>query len=572
MTAEAAAGAAKAAPAPRFAALIICGVALAVLLPELATGLSLSDSFRYNLVWTEQFTSLMRGGTIYPRWLPASWDGLGSPTFFFYPPLYFWLAGLVDTLTLRSLSVDALVPLTSAAVLAASGLSMRAWLKDQVAPAYAFLGALAFMAAPYHLYDIYIRGALAESCAYAFVPLIALGLRRLAQGRAGGFFLLAASWLALILSHLPSALLAGLFLIAPYGLFLGYRAHSPVRYLLLVGASVAAGTALAACYLLPAIQLVPYISLDAFVGPYFRPETWFFWRPGAWPQPEAMWFIIPLSLAGLLLVAGALRARRRAAGTEFLLWCGVIVAGIVMISGALPFLWKLPLLAQVQFPWRLYVIVEFAAITAVAVALPLRWNLPLAAATTLLYLCLGFTGLLVSARFNAFASRHAVEANLARSDYREAPEYLPRGLTIPAGPSGAPDPARLVLPVGPEAAATSPTARLAWRRRPAGGLDILVDSPAPTTVTARRFFFPHWRVTDGAGREVVASPAERSRLLSWPVPAGRTAFALRAGATPHETLGARISGGTALLLLLAAAALLMVRGRKRTRDIPGGGG
>jgi hypothetical protein len=557
-------GAGPSAPPPRFAALILCAAALAAMLPELWTGLSLSDSFRYNLVWTEQFTALVRAGHLYPRWLPSSWDGLGSPTFYFYPPFYFWVSSAVDALTFHTLRVDALVSLASAVMLAASGLSMRAWLRLHVAPGPAFLGALAFMAAPYHLYDIYVRGALAESCAYAFLPLLAIALRRLADGRRGAFFLFAGAYAVLILSHLPSTLLASLFLVAPYALFCGRRyAAAPVRYLLIVAAAGAIGVALAACYLLPAILLVPYISLDAFVGPYFRPETWFFWRPGAWPQPEAMWLIIPFALAGLLLVGGAALARRgRGPAPEAWLWSGVVVAAIVMVSGLLPFLWKLPLLAQVQFPWRLYVLVEFAAITAIAASLPLRWNPPLAAATMLLYLCLGFTALLVSARFNAFASRHAAEAASVRKDYREAPEYLPRGLPIPAGVSGAPDPALLLLPPGPEAEADVPGATLRTARAADGGLRVEVDSPAAATIVARRFYFPHWRVTDGAGREVPAAPSESARRLAWRAPAGRSAFVVRNGSTEPGRLGLEVSAA-ALLLLLALGAWLGIAGRDK---------
>jgi len=567
MRTEGAAGAGDAL-APRFALPIICIAALAALLPELATGLSLSDSFRYNIVWTEQFRDLARTGILYPRWLPGSWGGLGSPTFYFYPPLYFWLAAFVDAVTLHLLPIDALVSATSALVLALSGVTMRIWLRIFVPPRAALLGALAYMVAPYHIYDIYARGALAESCAYALLPLIALAIRRLAEGRKRYFFLFAASYAGLALSHLPSALLASLFLIPAYAIFCGLRyAASLPRFLAAIAAGAIAGIGISACYLLPALTLLPFISANALAGPHFQPETWFFWRPAAWPQPEAMGLIVPLAAAALLLVAGAARARRRAErNLESRLWAGVAIAGILMLSGAIPFLWKLPFLAQVQFPWRLYVIVEFAVITCLAASMPLRWNFALAAATIILYGCLIFTGILVSVRAHAFSAGRAANAAAARRDYREAPEYLPRGRVVPPGTTGAPDPARMKFPRGPEASAAAPGARTYSVRRKDGGLEIVVDSAVPTLIVARRFYFPHWQVVDGAGRRVAAAPSPGSRRLSWRAPAGRTRFIVRSGAAPLQQLGFAISLA-AILALLALAAWLFRHGGKPARDI-----
>ena len=42
-------------------------------------------------------------------------------------------------------------------------------------------GALFYMAAPYHVLDFQMRGALAEYCAFALMPLVALGIRRSAN-------------------------------------------------------------------------------------------------------------------------------------------------------------------------------------------------------------------------------------------------------------------------------------------------------------------------------------------------------------------------------------------------------
>src|SRR6058998_2720110 len=103
----------------RDVALIVL-VAIVAMTPELVLGLTMSDSFRYNLLWPEQFGTLFRDGHLYPRWLPHAWGGLGNPTFYFYPPLFFWLAAAVDALTLGALPSERFTPLATLVLLAAS--------------------------------------------------------------------------------------------------------------------------------------------------------------------------------------------------------------------------------------------------------------------------------------------------------------------------------------------------------------------------------------------------------------------------------------------------------------------
>lgn len=77
--------------------LLFVAVATAIMLPELLWGLSASDSYRVNLLWTDEFTSQFAAGNPWPRWLSQSWDGMGAPTFYHYPPLFFLVAALIRT-------------------------------------------------------------------------------------------------------------------------------------------------------------------------------------------------------------------------------------------------------------------------------------------------------------------------------------------------------------------------------------------------------------------------------------------------------------------------------------------
>ena len=127
----------------------------------------------------------------------------------------------------------------AALLLWASGLAMQRWLLlESVDRRTALIAALAYMAAPYHLLiDHYIRGAFAESTAYVLLPLVMLAIQRTVAGRPAAPILLAASYAALLMSHLPTALLVSVTLV-PASIAFRVRALSQ---LLRVAAGVGAG-------------------------------------------------------------------------------------------------------------------------------------------------------------------------------------------------------------------------------------------------------------------------------------------------------------------------------------------
>lgn len=45
-----------------------------------------------HLRWSKGFWEVLRNGVFYPRWLPQLNGGLGSPVFFFYPPIPYYFS------------------------------------------------------------------------------------------------------------------------------------------------------------------------------------------------------------------------------------------------------------------------------------------------------------------------------------------------------------------------------------------------------------------------------------------------------------------------------------------------
>ena len=537
---------------PRATLLIVAGLLLA---PSLVVGTLLTHSSPANLTWATQFAEQFRAGILYPRWMPESFEGLGGPAFYYYPPLPFWIDALASVATLNLLPVPYRLGLTSVVLLWLSGLAMHAWLRRETASARAaFWGAVAYMAAPYHLLDHLMRGAFAEFAAYVFLPLIVLAVRLLADGsRRGGLVLLAASYAGLLLSHLPTALLVSLTVLPLYVVFRAWQLGARMlvaAFLFRCAAGSVLGIGLSAIYLVPALSLLDWISIAQFWNPFFAVENWFVFAPDRWPEFYIMRVIASLMAATALLAAAlAAIAWRLPAGDprrrELAMWTATCLLCLGLAAGLVPWFWQLPAVARVQFPWRLMVAVEFAAVTALCLAPLVRpgraVRLVFAAALVALV-----PGAVLLARDTVARIEHTwKEAPIPQHDVKE---YQPRG--YPQDPGlGYTD-----LALGPVAnlplIACSPPARVC-RAAPGrfGALRLEIQSDQPTTAVVRRFFFPSWRID----RTTTLAPTDKLRLISFVVPTGSMAATLDRAMLPQEQWGWALSGLSLAFLLGTAA-------------------
>ena len=215
--------------------LTMIGVALLLVLPMWLTGCPRGHDILHHLIFSHHFTEQFWQGDLYPRWLQNMNGSFGSPTFFFYAPLPFWMTALLSA----PLWIDgaSTYPLMISATLAliASGLTAYLWLKNLTSPRYAMICALLYMVLPYHLLvDLYMRFAFAEFWSFVWMPLILYSSRRLAL-EARGAVTLALSLALFIMTHLPSFILF-LPVVLAHALFIPpsqrRRLHSLLHHLL----------------------------------------------------------------------------------------------------------------------------------------------------------------------------------------------------------------------------------------------------------------------------------------------------------------------------------------------------
>ncbi|HMI18366.1 MAG TPA: hypothetical protein VK533_02345 [Sphingomonas sp.] len=375
-------------------------LAVALMSPAIFGPLRLNDSHWINYSWSEQFTAAIAHGDLWPRWLPQSHGGLGAPDFYFYGPVAFWLAapfGLVGLAPWPALLGAATLGLWF------SGLAMGRFLNGRTR--HPALGAALYMALPYHLLDFGMRGALAEFVAYATLPLVALGIAR------RRIWLIAAGYALLILTHLPTALLASLFLIPVLALTEAWKDRPA---LLRIGAGLVLGLMLAAPYLLPAILLQRYVAIATMTAvPALQAARWTILSPDTHMRDGL--FLVGLIAAALALPALALLRRDR--------WGWFVLAMLALGLGLIPALWAIPLLAAVQFPWRLFVLADFGVAWIVA-----RASWPMQRLLLLVVPALALTSIILWLQ----TSNQSVQpVGRVLAHHPDVIEYLPAGVSEP---------------------------------------------------------------------------------------------------------------------------------------------
>ncbi len=375
--------------------LLLTALTALALLPLTAPGyFYTAHDGRHSIFFVTMFDEAIRDGALWPIWAMHHNQGYGYPTFLIQAPLAFYVA---EFFVLGGMGITAAVKCTWAVAFLLSGWGMYGWVRHWAAcvvpGSTAHSGALAgllagllYVYAPYHLLDIYVRAALAETMLIGWLPwvfwafdVLIVGGR--SPGWQGRMALAALAYTGLILTH-AFALLAVTPLLAAYLLFRLWlqKRHLPLPWTALASqtATVAlagmAGILGAAVFLVPLLLEGPLLSQEIWVsdtynyarhyvhfGQFFSP----FWGYGYSDDPaganDGMGFQIGLLLISLGIVATtALSSLRGLYPRMVLFWAGASSVSLYWMTPAAGWIWEaLPLMAILQFPWRLLTLATF---------------------------------------------------------------------------------------------------------------------------------------------------------------------------------------------------------------------
>ncbi len=345
---------------------------------------------RHSVYFLYQFDKAIRDGVWYPRWSPDFAFGYGYPFFNIYGPLSSYLGEIFHLAGLDIVNAVKVVFGLSALL---SGLAMYLFVRRLLGPASGLIAALTYVYIPYHLFDLYVRAALAESVGFVFVPLTLWGFyEAVTRPR-----LTAVLWAALAYAGLmfTSNLLALLFtpILGLYVAFMlltnqrmanGITHHAsrlfasslPPAFVLFLGLG------LSAVFWLPAFLEYRFVRVDQWVGGRFAfgdDFVEFFqlfsprWGFGASiPGPDDQTgFQIGLAATILLILSFLIVPKLAAPQIRRSLYFFQAITLVVLfltIPVSYPVWTFLPLSTFAQFPWRLLVVVApFISVAAGAV-------------------------------------------------------------------------------------------------------------------------------------------------------------------------------------------------------------
>ena len=360
-----------------FSLLIIATVVIN--LRMIRDGLNGMTDMRWHITWLQHFSQQLAEVIWYPRWLAGTNYGYGSPTFVFYPPLVYYLGSLIK---FSGLNIeDTLIILYSLSLFLA-GFNFYIFGRHRWGVIASFIGALAYMTAPYLAYNLYWVSSLSVAYAIAWIPL-GWWLTDLALAKPKWKIAIAIFWCIFALTHLPNLLLCGLVWLF-YTLFFLFS-HSwknVVTTIIFAGL----GLGLASFFLIPAIVEQPLVNIASMKNVIGDITNGIF-GAGLPFIPKKLDFQVPhifahQSLVILVLSAVAFLYCRRDKKTfsESKKWILFTLALALMMSSLSTPIWQASsTLQKVQAPWRLFSLYAFgsSALCGVVVSKILRLRLPL---------------------------------------------------------------------------------------------------------------------------------------------------------------------------------------------------
>ncbi|HEV7906225.1 MAG TPA: 6-pyruvoyl-tetrahydropterin synthase-related protein [Pyrinomonadaceae bacterium] len=532
----------------------------------------------FHAMWYTNFARQFFAGELYPRWLSEMNGGLGSPAFFFYAPLPYYLTLLFTPFLpsgaygLRHLGASA-----SLAVVA-SGFAAYLWLRKITDENSAAIASVLYMWMPYHLgIDLYGRVAFAELWAFVWMPLILYCVALIQSGRAQFAVAgLALSYAALISTHLPTVLIFSL--IPPLVALCTTETAQRRRATIFTVAGMSLGIGLAAVYLIPAMLTQDYVSLPDMQASRYG-ERWLQFPRFSLRDMESQLAWATLTTCGLLACAlvlmhgdkasNALQDKMRAElqdrvrdarRREKIFWLAAASASVLLMTPAGNFVWQLfTPLQSIQFPWRFNSTLCLAATMLAARALHAQRGQPRRAfkVATLAAACLLVSGWAAFTIWRAAPAMHmgrGALGNLSRkrlSESRDAPEYRPAHAASTQEVAFA-ELLERICKTGERRArvcTVEGTASFGVERWTPREIALGVETAQGVAFNVNQFYYPGWTAYVD-GRAHTLAPSQPDGLLHLALPPGAHRLILRLEKTPQETTGQLVSAASVVLLLV----------------------
>ncbi|MES1173859.1 MAG: hypothetical protein ABUL62_05970 [Myxococcales bacterium] len=506
-----------------------------------------------------EWAAELRAGHLYPRWAPDLYGGYGAPLFLFYAPAIYGIAGLLSVLGLDTLLSLKLVLLCGSIL---SGLGAYWLILGQARERNAaLLGAVAYLAAPYRLGDLYARGDVAEFIGLGLLPVIlALYLAAAREPRPSR-----SRWLAVGAAAVHAALIVthtilGLWGSVVIGLVVLVRAlalvrHGMWRHALPLVVALLCAPGLAGAYIVPALVYRGITHAAAMVAGYYAPQNQWIGSSVLFDEQSVLFGRNFMRIGPILVVAGL--ATATAAALNFrktqpaFAWMALCLGLIGLTLPGAVFFWapgRVPLSQFIQFPWRLLGPAVLSACVALGCAM--------AAATSRLreqtkYAIAVACG---SALLLLLAWPYVSADEMPRTAIASDPDAIRQGVESTTG-------ANEFLPLAVPEPPSKPRSELVAGAKDAEvefwssdgsrhTLAIVATKPA-AVVDLALYGFPGWGVDTRSGPAAATLDTQPGGLLRLQLPSiGSYQVVVAYGAPPAARWGAALTAFSALTLLI----------------------
>ncbi len=334
--------------------------------------------------WSYQFQS----DGVYPRWASNFYWGFGYPVFNYFPPLAYFLGHLV---MLSGLTAPAAIRCIELAAFPLAFFGLFRLCRLYVDSQSAFVASVAGMLVPYRLVDVYVRGDLAESLAFALFPFVlaeAVLCSRRSHIRDG--FRLAVSLALVFYAHTLTSFMCSIAL-AVFGLYqLRFRRWGGFFR---IGGWSAVGLCLSAASWSPAVIERKYVNVNVatharefysyFWGDHFL-EWWqrfdpsFGFGPSVAGPADQMNFMISFVILGALIWAIISLKTPEGRSRYGVLLAAFAAVQLMMLGISRPLWAHVPFFPFFQFPWRFLILDSILGTLVLAKVLeelsPGRWQ------------------------------------------------------------------------------------------------------------------------------------------------------------------------------------------------------
>lgn len=353
--------------------LLLIGIVTIFLLPFFHQGIPITHDGETQIARFGAYIKAFQDGHVPPRWAGDLNYGYGTPAMNFYYPLPGYLATFLYFFT-HSLEIT--LPILSITSSIIGAIFFFLWIKRYTNNLDGFFVSLLYSLAPYQLLNLYVRGDIGESMAFAILP---------------GILIAVDSWKEK--KHLSPLLLAGvllgLFILAHHGVslmllplivcYMSVEWRGAKHWVLSFISVIIIGFGLSAFYWIPAFLEQKFTLGDMFTNTMYQQHYLSFFKAFLAPwnfianvndfggQAPQLGIVTTI----LFLITGAIAVKKRQLSKTALLFFLFFLIGLILSLPISKPLWQyLPLLKKYQFPWRFIALTTISGIAFIGRSFP----------------------------------------------------------------------------------------------------------------------------------------------------------------------------------------------------------